>query len=254
MRFSLHTIVSVCLVLTLCFGLDANSAENAQLLSIDRIFHDKEFELNKKVPSKWLQGGDSYTTVESSASLADGFDIVQHESASGQRTVIVAAELLVPEGADKPLEIKDYAWSDDGRFLLINTNTVKFRRYEPLGDYWLLTLSNSELRQIAPNVTPSSLMYAKFSPDSANVAYMFENNLFIESVDGQLKKQLTHDGSDLIVNGTGDWVNEEEFSLRDGFKWSPDSRRLIHIEIKFHFALNAWSAYFTIKIAPHYVS
>jgi dipeptidyl-peptidase-4 len=39
---------------------------------------------------------------------------------------------------------------------------------------------------------------------------------------------LTTDGSDLIVNGTGDWVNEEEFSLRDGFKWSPDSRRLAY--------------------------
>jgi dipeptidyl-peptidase-4 len=39
---------------------------------------------------------------------------------------------------------------------------------------------------------------------------------------------MTIDGSDLIVNGTGDWVNEEEFDLRDGFKWSPDSRRICY--------------------------
>ncbi|MDH3350827.1 MAG: S9 family peptidase [Gammaproteobacteria bacterium] len=124
--------------------------------------------------------------------------------------------------------MKDYAWSDDGRFLLINTNTVKFRRFESLGDYWLLNLQTSDLRQLASGARPSSLMYAKFSPDSEQIAYMYENNIYIESIDGVTTKQLTHDGSELIVNGTGDWVNEEEFSLRDGFKWSPDSKRLCY--------------------------
>ena len=52
------------------------------MLTIDRIFHDKEFELDKKVPSKWLEGGASYTTVDASESVADGFDIVRHDSAS----------------------------------------------------------------------------------------------------------------------------------------------------------------------------
>jgi dipeptidyl-peptidase-4 len=71
-------------------------------------------------------------------------------------------------------------------------------------------------------------MYAKFSPDSRNIAYLYLNNLFVESIDGKTTRPLTTDGSELIVNGTGDWVNEEEFSLRDGFKWSPDSKRLCY--------------------------
>ena len=37
---------------------------------------------------------------------------------------------------------------------------------------------------------------------------------------------LTADGGGDIVNGTGDWVNEEEFSIYDGFKWSPDGQRI----------------------------
>lgn len=204
------------------------AAEASDLLSIDRIFHDNEFELNKKVPSKWLQGGDRYTTVEASATVADGFDIVGHDSATGEPSVLVSAKQLVPEGAGKPLEIKDYAWSDDGRLLLISTNTVKFRRLESLGDYWLLDLESSDLRQVGADAEPSSLMYAKFSPDSEYVAYMYKNNIYIQSTDDLSTKQLTHDGSELIVNGTGDWVNEEEFSLRDGFKWSPDSKRLCY--------------------------
>jgi len=207
-------------------SVPAHAAETKSLLSIDRIFHDEEFEINKKVASKWLHGGESYTTVEASESVADGFDIVRHDPATGAQSILVGASALVPKGAEKPLEIKDYSWSDDGRFVLISTNTVKFRRLESFGDYWLLNLANSDLRQIGTDAKPSSLMYAKFSPDSSNIAYMYLNNLYIESTDGKSNKQLTHDGSDLIVNGTGDWVNEEEFSLRDGFTWSPDSTRL----------------------------
>ena len=219
-------------ILSFCLGaLFATSASPAQsdsVLTIDRIFHDKEFELNKKVPSKWLEGGKSYTTIESSTSVPDGFDIVRHDSATGETSILVEAEQLIPKGAEKPLEIKDYSWSDDGQFVLISTNTVKFRRLESLGDYWLLSLADSALRQVGIAAPRSSLMYAKFSPDSKFVAYMYLNNIYIESIDGRTIKQLTHDGSDLIVNGTGDWVNEEEFGLRDGFKWSPDSTQLCY--------------------------
>ena len=127
----------------------AQAADTESLLSIDRIFHDKEFEINEKVASKWLHGGESYTTVEASDSVEGGFDIVRHDPASGEQSILVGAERLIPKGADKPLEIKDYSWSEDGRLVLIKTNTVKFRRYEPLADYWLLDLSSSALRQIA---------------------------------------------------------------------------------------------------------
>jgi len=219
-------------VLLFCFAavsaISVHAAETDSLLNIDRIFHDEEFEPNEKVPSKWLQGGESYTTIEPSESESDRFDIVRHDSATGEQSILVGASQLIPDGAETPLEIKDYSWSEDGRFVLISTNTVKFRRLESLGDYWLLNLASSELRQVGADAKPSSLMYAKFSPDSANIAYMYLNNLYIESTDGRSKKQLTHDGSDLIVNGTGDWVNEEEFHLRDGFNWSPDSKRLCY--------------------------
>jgi len=225
---SRHSIQLFALCVAVLFAASARAADTDSMLSIDRIFHDKEFELNRKVPSKWLEGGNSYTTVEPSDSVDGGFDIVRHDSATGATSILVEAEQLIPEGAATPLEIRDYSWSDDGRFVLISTNTVKFRRLESLGDYWLLDLADSTLRQVGTDAPPSSLMYAKFSPDSKFIAYMYLNNIYIESIDGRTKKQLTHDGSDLIVNGTGDWVNEEEFGLRDGFKWSPDSKRLCY--------------------------
>ena len=144
--------------LTIVCTVSVCAAETDSILTIDRIFHDKEFELDKKVPSKWLEGGESYTTVDPSKSVADGFDIVRHDSASGEESILVDAKQLIPKGADKPLEIKDYSWSEDGQFVLISTNTVKFRREESFGDYWLLNLADSTLRQVGTDAPPSSLM------------------------------------------------------------------------------------------------
>ena len=68
----------------------------------------------------------------------------------------------------------------------------------------------------------SSMMFAKFSPDGTRVAYVSNNNIYVEDIDSGKITQLTKDGSDTIVNGTFDWVYEEEFSCRDGFRWSPE--------------------------------
>ena len=216
------------MVTTMALAVTENSlSEDASnLLTVDRIFHDKEFELKDPVPSKWLSGGDHYTTVERSTSAVEGWDIVEHDSATGQQSILVSADRLILERSASPLEIKDYEWSKDRKFLLIFTNTRKFRRHESLGDYWLLNLKDWSFRQIGKSAKPSTLMYATFSPDSRSVAYVRKNDIYVETVEGPEARQLTDDGSDLIFNGIGDWVNEEEFFLRAGFKWSPDSKHI----------------------------
>src|SRR5207237_2257750 len=42
---------------------------------------------------------------------------------------------------------------------------------------------------------------------------------------------LTNDGSPTRIDGTFDWVHEEELSLRDGFRWSPDGRRIAYWQL-----------------------
>ncbi len=71
-------------------------------------------------------------------------------------------------------------------------------------------------------------MFAKFSPDATRVGYVRANNIYVERIeDGQIT-QLTSDGSETIINGTSDWVYEEEFGVRDGFRWSPDGRSIAY--------------------------
>ncbi len=95
-------------------------------------------------------------------------------------------------------------------------------------DYWVLDLNSGELSQLGKFAKPSTMMFAKFSPDAKNVGYVVNNNIFVEDLKTFNVIQLTHDGSSRIINGTFDWVYEEELDCRDGFRWSPDSKTIAY--------------------------
>ena len=101
-------------------------------------------------------------------------------------------------------------------------------RLNTRGDYWILDLASKRLHQVGAGAPSSSLMFAKFSPDSSNVAYVRANNIYVEPVTGGEPRPLTIDGSETTINGTSDWVYEEELGVRDGFRWSPDSAHIAY--------------------------
>ncbi|MFO0891732.1 MAG: DPP IV N-terminal domain-containing protein [Isosphaeraceae bacterium] len=159
-----------------------------------------------------------------------GRDLVRADAETGAREVLVPASRLV-SGASEPLNIDDYAFSRDQSKLLIYTNSKRVWRVNSRGDYWVLDRASRELRRLGGDAAPSSLSHAKFSPDGLKVGYVRENNLYVEEVrDGRIT-QLTHASSPDEINGTFDWVYEEEFSLRDGFRWSPDSRSIAYWQL-----------------------
>ena len=74
-------------------------------------------------------------------------------------------------------------------------------------------------------------MFAKFSPNDKQVAFVSEHNVYVEEVSSGIVTQLTFDGSTTLINGTFDWAYEEEFSCRDGFRWSPDGKNIAYWQI-----------------------
>jgi dipeptidyl-peptidase-4 len=94
------------------------------------------------------------------------------------------------------------------------------------GDYWVLDQNTKKVQQIGKSLKESSLMFAKFSPNGEKVAYVSEQNIYLEDIESGEMIALTEDGGGPIINGTFDWVYEEEFSLRDGFRWSPDCKKI----------------------------
>ncbi|HVQ54688.1 MAG TPA: S9 family peptidase [Thermoanaerobaculia bacterium] len=195
---------------------------------LERIFGKKEFEAKKFGPSSWMDQGRAYTTVEPSPSDPAASDIVRYDTATGARKVLVPASALVPAPGQKPLAIDDYAWSKDGKRLLLFTNTKKVWRRNTRGDYWVLELAGGKLKKLGAGGGDSALMFAKFSPDGGRVAYVRANDLWVEDVGTGKVTRLTSDGTVLIINGTSDWVYEEEFGVRDGFRWSPDGKNIAY--------------------------
>jgi dipeptidyl-peptidase-4 len=195
---------------------------------VDRIFKAREYDPPRFGPARWLPDGTAYAIVERPAGGAEGSEIVRYDAATGARSVLVAASALVPAGAKGPLDIDDYAWSPDGRRLLIFTNTRRVWRQNTRGDYWVLEVGTGQLRKIGGKAPEASLMFAKFAPDATRVAYVRGNNIHVERLADGRTVALTKDGSETTINGTSDWVYEEELGVRDGFRWSPDGKRIAY--------------------------
>jgi dipeptidyl-peptidase-4 len=219
---------SLRLVFAVCVVAPAVVAAQAPL-TVERIFSG-EFRSDYAGPSRWLD--DSTYTIVAPPSGGEAADLVSVDAATGRRSVLIPGSKLVPPGASAPLEVEDYDWSADRQRLLVFTNSARVWRGNTRGDFWVLDVASGRLRKLGgPLAKPSTLQFAKFSPDGKRVAYVREHNLYVESLaDGKITP-LTTDGSKTIINGTFDWVYEEELSLRDGFRWSPDGQRIAYWQL-----------------------
>src|SRR5690554_2699278 len=227
--------VSATLFISGCSTLPGTGEQSAathgtdQEIQLDQLYREGKFNARGVGPTRWLADGSGYTVLETAA--AGGHDLVRYHPETQQRTVLVRAADLTSEGHQQPLHIADYSWSADGNKLLIFTNTKRSWRTHTLGDYWVFDLTSKRLQKLGGNAQPSTLQFAKFNPQATRVAYVMKNNIYVQELSSSRVTQLTKDGNDTIVNGTFDWVNEEEFFLRDGFRWSPDGQSIAYWQL-----------------------
>jgi len=173
---------------------------------------------------KWAKDGKSYYAIENNT-------LVSVQLPSFGKTVLADGVQLTPQGQDKPLAVQSFSFSGDEKQLLLFTNTKKVWRLNTRGDYWVMDLATHSLRQLGKGRPVSSLMFAKISPDGTKAAYTSEHNLYSEDLATGAMTPLTSDGTARVINGTFDWAYEEEFSCRDGFRWSPDSKSIAYWQI-----------------------
>jgi dipeptidyl-peptidase-4 len=196
-------------------------------LTLEDIYKNNTYQTRYYRSVRWLEDAKHYTTLENNPDRSCS-EVIRYQAKTGKREVLVGASQLVPEGETDPLRIRDYAWSADNSKLLLFANTQRVWRYHTRGDYWVLDLQTGSLVRMGRTLPTSSIMFAKFSPDATRVAYVSGHNLYVEELaDGKIT-QLTQDGGDRFVNGTFDWVYEEEFDCRDGFRWSNDGEKIVY--------------------------
>jgi dipeptidyl-peptidase-4 len=215
---------------------------NPQPLELTQIFGPSAVSLDRR-PTRWIGDGHAYSTLEPSTTLADASDVVRYESASGKRSIAVRAEALVPAGAASPLAVTDHQWSPNTQLVLLKASAREPKRASATDEYWVFNLETKKLHQLGRNAATTGLLHPEFAPDSSRIAYVADNNIHVETVDGLREVQLTDDGSDVVLNGRGDLAYEEEFSLGKAFNWSPDSRRIAY----WHFDTSAVQTFYLIR-------
>ena len=194
---------------------------------------------------RWLAPTRGYTTLEPSTGRFGGRDIVRHDPEDRRnRDSWSRAELLIPPGESAPLSVDDYAFSADRSRLLIFTNSQRvWRTQHPrrlLGarpQQPRARRSSAATPRLPRSCTPSSPRTDCRWPTCARTTSTWK------TCSDHRITQLTKSSSADEINGTFDWVYEEEFGLRDGFRWSPDGTSIAYWQLEYArvFASFRWS-------------
>ncbi len=181
---------------------------------------DGKFKIKNVEMPKSMADGENYTL------LVNGKAVVKYNYKTG-----ATVDTLFSISQLKDTQIKSifgYEFSPNEARLLVYTN-VKYRyRRTFTADYYLYDIKRKEISTLSDN---GSQEVPLFSPDSRYIAFARENNIFMKKLDFNTEIPITKDGlKDNIINGTPDWVYEEEFKATRYFEWSPDSKLLAFVK------------------------
>ncbi|MDR2927853.1 MAG: S9 family peptidase [Cytophagaceae bacterium] len=167
-----------------------------------------------------MNDGIHYTVLEC------GTKIVKYAYETGKEAGVIVD--LKEMRNTSPIEsFNNYVFSPDESKILVYVNRENIYRRSFKADYYVIDVERREIEALS-NAGKQQL--ATFSPDGNNVAYVRDNNIFIKKLRFDTENAITTDGAEnTVINGTPDWVYEEEFGLSRAFEWSPNSEELAYI-------------------------
>ena len=119
-------------------------------------------------------------------------------------------------------DIGEYSFNTDERKILLKAQKEAIYRYSSKEVCYVY---DRDRKSLHPLHKGKKIGNATFSPDANKVAFTHDNNLYYQPLDEDSPRQITRDGKiNEVINGSTDWVHEEELSFVKAFEWSPDSR------------------------------
>ncbi len=201
--------------------LTISSYPQKNQLSLEDIFSTDKYVAEKVENIQWLPDGSAFTYTDSNKTY-NLLDIYNHDVESGEDVLIVAGNELKFDG--KRIEMSDYSWTDDGEFLLIEGPEKEIWRHSRQAPFYLYNVELKTITAVGNN--DPNLRNVKLSPDGSKVGFVRNHNIYITDLATGTERAITNDGTENILNGEFDWVYEEEFGLADGWRWSPDGKKI----------------------------
>lgn len=200
---------------------NATIAQEKRAPGLDDLFRDNTFQVKSVYGINWMQNGRFYTSLQPSNSA---YAVVKFDITSGEAVdTLVNGSQLSPEDQQGPLRFTDYSLSADENKFLLATEVENIYRRSTKAIFYVYDLRNNSLKKLHEQ----KVSYASFSPDGQLVAYVRDNNLYYQNLSDGQEVAVTTDGKfNEIINGSTDWVYEEEFTFAKAFFWSPDSKKI----------------------------
>ena len=176
-----------------------------------------------------MNDGEHYTVLERNESGVA--EIVKYAYKNQEKVGVIASEAdMMPEKVNNPIQISTYFFNADETKLLIATSVAPIYRRSFKAQYYVYDIASKEMEDLS-NRGPQ--MLAEFSPDGKKVAFVRENNIYVKDLESGKETTITTDGEkNSIINGTTDWVYEEEFAITKGFYWSPESNYIAYMKFR----------------------
>jgi dipeptidyl-peptidase-4 len=195
----------------------------AQEINVEKIWKKYEYRTQGVDGFNSLQDGDRYTQLDDQGNLVLAYISKPNEATS----VLIDAKSLTYGG--RPVRIEDYSFDKSERKVLIMTSISPIYRRSYNAVYYLYDLDTKGLESLSEEHSPQTL--AEYSPDGTKVSFIHGNDLFVKELASGKVTKLTTDGKrNKVINGTTDWVYEEEFSITKAYSWSPDSKYIAFLK------------------------
>lgn len=216
-------------LLICCFHLNGLTvAQERPKLSLQDLFASAKFRPNYFEGGRWATAGPVLNYIESSE---NGSKVMQYNLETDVRSVVLDGTSLVAPDTQKKIEIEDYTFSQDGTKVLLYTESAPVWRENTKGYYYWVDLQTKTVKPISDR-KKGYQMFAKMNPSGTLIGFVRDRNLFLLDLRTGRETQLTRDGSEgKVINGTFDWVYEEEFGLRDGWSFSPDGQYIAYFKL-----------------------
>ena len=212
------------LLFLLLFGI--HSIALSQEITVEKIWKNREFSAASVDGFKSMKDGEHFTKI---SGKEGDLAITKHAFSDfkGNGEIIVKLADIKLNG--KTVDFDDYEFNDNESKLLLTTQTTAIYRRSYTAVYYLYDLTTKVLQVLDTEHQPQTL--AEYSPDGTKVSFIYKNNIYVKDLENGKVKALTEDGKiNKIINGTSDWVYEEEFGITKGYCWSPDNKNIAFLK------------------------
>lgn len=205
-------------ILVASVTLKAQTIGVSKELQLDSIFSNPAYQAKLLGDVFPMNNGELYAQLDE-----DFINIYSFNSAKKIKTLF-SLDMLKGDDQKKIKYIMGFQLSRNEKKILISTAIEPIYRYSQKGLYYIWDIASSTLTPLSEN---GKQMHPSFSPDGTKVAFVRDNNLFVKDLLNGQEIQVTTDGQkNNIINGSGDWVYEEEFELSKAYEWSPDGKQI----------------------------